>query len=100
MNYVGPPKTLENNDTKAHNWCFKKFGLCSTGSCGVFSYNMENKDKNSIKLNIMWSAPFNHDHYCNWFAIGVSKSKASEELFKKMYYAENLEGFNRRPSVV
>jgi hypothetical protein len=54
---------------------------------------MENKDKKSIKLNIMWSAPYNHDHYINWFAIGFSRSKASEELFKKMYYAENLEGF-------
>lgn len=61
---------------------------------------MENKDKKSIRLNIMWSAPFNHDHYINWFAIGFSRSKASEELFKKMYYAENLEGFNRRPSAV
>lgn len=71
-NYIGPPSSLDYGNTKAHHWCFKKMGHCVTGSCGVFSYKLQNEDKKSIKLNIMWSAPYNHDHYINWFGVGFS----------------------------
>ena len=96
--YVDPPEVLDYDDMKPRSWCFKKTGFCATGSCGVLSYNVQNRAKKSLKLNVMWSAPFNHDHYVNWFAVGFSQVSASEELFKKMYYSEHLEGFNRRPS--
>jgi len=47
-----------------------------------------------MKLQVMWSAPFNHDHYDNWFGIGIGKDRASSELFRK-FYSQEIDHFNR-----
>jgi len=63
----------------------------ATGSCGTVSwctgYN--------LRVMVMWSVPYNQNHYSNWLAVGLRQKDDHENepagWFNKMYY-EKVEG--------
>ena len=99
--YKRYPKEIDSDNTANHVWCFKKWSAhTATGACGVMTYRIENRENIQSNLLIMFSAPFNHDHYINWFGVGFGNTRADESLFKEIYSGAKLSGFNRRPSTV
>jgi hypothetical protein len=99
--YKRYPKEIDFDNTANHVWCFKKWSAhTATGACGVMTYRIENRENIQSNLLIMFSAPFNHDHYINWFGVGFGNKRADESLFKEIYSGAKLSGFNRRPSTV
>ena len=80
----------------------RKKGHTATGSYGTVSWLVEGKAR---RVYVMWSAPFNFDHYSNWLAVGISREGSTEHpanksTFDLMYYGEpgtsSYLGFNRR----
>nr|KAG5686945.1 hypothetical protein BaRGS_029483 [Batillaria attramentaria] len=65
----------------------RKTGLCATGSSGTVSWKVEGLNR---RVYVMWSVPFNHDHYSNWLAVGLSRKGYTKHpddnvLFDQMY---------------
>uniref|UniRef100_A0A8B9HGJ4 Uncharacterized protein n=1 Tax=Astyanax mexicanus TaxID=7994 RepID=A0A8B9HGJ4_ASTMX len=70
--------------------CFSKTGNTACGSVGVLTYKILPDDKlhHPGKLAIMFSVPYNYNHYENWFALGIFELgiACNKDLYKQMYY--------------
>ena len=78
----------------------RKTSSTATGSYGTVSWLIQD---NSRRLVIMWSAPFNFNHYSNWLGVGLSVPGVTEHApgdtwFDLMYYNDSSDHlkFERR----
>ncbi|XP_049319883.1 DELTA-actitoxin-Afr1e-like [Astyanax mexicanus] len=84
-----PPQPTINKNTQ-EVCSFSKTGHTACGAVGVLTYKILPDDKlhRPEKLAIMFSVPFNYNHYENWFALGVYEAGKScnYDLYYQMYY--------------
>ncbi|KAL4604791.1 DELTA-stichotoxin-Hcr4a-like [Arapaima gigas] len=62
---------------------------CATGAVGVLTYDVtDRQNSNQARLAIMFSVPFDYNHFENWFALGFfdKNRPCDESLYKHMYY--------------
>ncbi|KAL6478454.1 hypothetical protein MHYP_G00142890 [Metynnis hypsauchen] len=70
---------------------FSKTSHTACGSVGVLTYQIRsNEEKHVGDLAIMFSVPFDYNHYENMFALGIYEpNKACDDsLYNEMYYGE------------
>uniref|UniRef100_A0A3B1JLK3 Uncharacterized protein n=1 Tax=Astyanax mexicanus TaxID=7994 RepID=A0A3B1JLK3_ASTMX len=85
-----PQPTIKQNTLEVCS--FSKTANTACGAVGVLTYQIINNEKDPIKqLAIMFSVPYNYNHYKNWFALGLIESDCScdKELYRKIYYDES-----------
>ncbi|XP_070191308.1 tereporin-Ca1-like isoform X2 [Littorina saxatilis] len=61
----------------------------ATGSYGTVSWRIAHSNQ---RLVVMWSAPFNFNHYSNWLGVGIAKAGShpnGDSWFDQMYYYES-----------
>ncbi|KAI4874692.1 hypothetical protein NFI96_021611 [Prochilodus magdalenae] len=83
-----PPQPTINRRTK-EACSFSKTPHTACGSVGVLTYQIrKNGTYNVGELAIMFSVPYNYNHYENTFALGIYEPNIScdDDLFNKMYY--------------
>ncbi len=66
-----------------------KAGGTATGTSGTVAWNLGDTGK---KVIVMWSAPFNHDHYSNWLAVDVQAEHTKYD-FDRMYKGNRRNGW-------
>ncbi|XP_066529090.1 DELTA-actitoxin-Afr1c-like isoform X2 [Hoplias malabaricus] len=85
--YHTPQPTIPPN---YHEVCsFSKTANVACGAVGVLTYQILTEKEEYIgELSIMFSVPFNYNHYTNWFALGIFKHNVpcDDALFYQMYY--------------
>uniref|UniRef100_A0A3B1IQE4 Bryoporin-like n=1 Tax=Astyanax mexicanus TaxID=7994 RepID=A0A3B1IQE4_ASTMX len=84
-----PQPTIKKNTQEVCS--FTKTAYTACGSVGVLTYQILNDDKRCIgELAIMFSVPFNYNHYENLFAMGIfdPNHPCDRDLYKMMYYKE------------
>lgn len=69
----------------------RKTGLTATGTYGTASWQILGKDKRVV---VMWSCPYNFNHYSNWLAVGLTSDRHHNDWFDQMYYKESGRGLN------
>ncbi|CAL8302949.1 unnamed protein product [Merluccius merluccius] len=78
---------------------FSKSGARATGSVGVLTYDLFERDRKDFieTVAVMFSVPWDYNLYKNWFAVGIyKKGRACDEaLYKEMYYDKKQEHFVR-----
>ncbi|KAJ8377133.1 hypothetical protein SKAU_G00077170 [Synaphobranchus kaupii] len=70
---------------------FGSTSASSSGAVGVMTYDITEDRKNAGKrLAIMFSVPYNYNHYENWFALGLFDpyQACDESLYDMMYYKD------------
>uniref|UniRef100_A0A8C9R8D7 DELTA-actitoxin-Afr1a-like n=1 Tax=Scleropages formosus TaxID=113540 RepID=A0A8C9R8D7_SCLFO len=68
---------------------FGKATAGATGAVGVLTYDIVEEEKHVLgRLAIMFSVPYNYNHYQNFFALGIFEKdkECDESLYKHMYY--------------
>jgi len=71
-----------------------KTSSTATGTYGTISWEVEGLD---VRVIIMWSVPYNQNHFSNWLALGVinKEEHTSKQFgFSKMYHGKPT-GFKR-----
>uniref|UniRef100_A0A0E9WXH3 Uncharacterized protein n=1 Tax=Anguilla anguilla TaxID=7936 RepID=A0A0E9WXH3_ANGAN len=93
--YVPPQPSVEKRKTEVCSFGQTKGTAC--GAVGVLTYDItEDRKKKAVeRLAIMFSVPFNYNHYENWFALGLSDidQACDHSLYNRMYY--NTGSFKR-----
>lgn len=77
---------------------FSKTSAAATGAVGVLTYELIHRGNkgSSEKVAVMFSVPYDHNMYKNWFAVGVYKDRECDEaLYKEMYYDKEQKSFVR-----
>ena len=90
-----PPSAIQPGSKKA--MITHKNGGTTTGTCGTVVWKVSVAGSEFYIL-VMWSVPFNQNHYSNWLAIGLTQDETvaqSSNLFNKMYY-NDFEWFVRQ----
>lgn len=64
-NYV-PPTSIAGGQVLV--WGARKIGLTATGSVGVITYQLKDRDGT---LAVMWSVPYDYSLYKNWWGVKV-----------------------------
>ncbi|KAJ8377132.1 hypothetical protein SKAU_G00077160 [Synaphobranchus kaupii] len=80
-----PQPTVEKGVTEIS---FGSTTASSSGAVGVMTYDITEDRKNAVKrLAIMFSVPYNYNHYENWFALGLFDpyQACDESLYDMMY---------------
>ncbi len=78
-----------------------KMANCATGACGVVSWNIISSkmgNEMSQKIAVMYSCPFNFNHYSNYLAVGIFNPilvDTDKQLFKRMYYDDGKSGMKK-----
>ncbi|XP_066539096.1 uncharacterized protein [Hoplias malabaricus] len=89
--YHTPQPTIPPN---YHEVCsFSKTANVARGAVGVLTYQILTEEQECVReLGIMFSVPFNYNHYTNWFALGFFKPDVpcDDALFNQMYYEGGL----------
>ncbi|CAH1779987.1 unnamed protein product [Owenia fusiformis] len=62
-----------------------KTGHLATGTSGVASWRFA-KGGRAYRIIVMWSVPYNQDHYSNWLGLGIRPEQSTDPAFNDMYY--------------
>lgn len=93
-----PQPTVRPQKTEVCN--FSKTSAKASGAVGVLTYDLFERHSNTAKetIAIMFSVPYDHNLYKNWFAVGIYNhgKEVNEALFKEMYYNKEQAGFVRQ----
>ena len=57
-----------------------------------FSWNITGSNE---KLVVMYSVPYNHDHYSNWIGVGLFPKSDQTKKFSEMYWGKEY-NFKRK----
>ena len=79
---------------KKSGFVARKTSFTATGTTGVAVWRIGDT---STRLVVMWSAPWNHNHYSNVLAVGFKENTVSlnGNIYKEMYYGHET-WFSRR----
>ncbi|XP_074519905.1 DELTA-actitoxin-Afr1e-like [Halichoeres trimaculatus] len=96
--HVPPGPTITPMKTEICN--FSKTSAKTSGAVGLLSYDvvrLQGKPRVVGKLVIMYSVPYDQNAYANWVGLGIfsPEVEVNEDLYKKMYYDKEPQGFVR-----
>lgn len=78
---------------------FSKSAATATGSVGVMTYDLFERNRNDVieTMAIMFSVSWDYNLYKNWFAVGIYPKgrECDQALYKEMYYQKHQKGFVR-----
>ncbi|KAK6469524.1 DELTA-stichotoxin-Hcr4a-like [Huso huso] len=92
---IDPPQpTIKEKRTEVCS--FSKTGGTACGSVGVLTYDVFKNNSSVECIAVMFSVPYDYNHYENYFAIGSFSvgTSCDHALYNRMYYEEE-NGFTR-----